>query len=73
MDVPEVCALIAPRPLAIIDAIDDQKTELALDKVQHVYEWTSLAYSNLRGERHFRIFKDREFGDVVSLMIGPEA
>jgi len=54
-DLPEVAAVIAPRPLFFIEPKDGMKGKIHLERAEETYRWTKAAYRIAGAEKSFRI------------------
>jgi hypothetical protein len=55
LDLPEIAAAVAPRPLAILEAKDAMKNTVDLRRAQDAYRCTQAAYRTAGTEAHFRL------------------
>jgi hypothetical protein len=67
MDLPQIAGLIAPRPLAILNVLNQEKELLELGTARKAFEWTSEVYRSLGAERSLTIAASRELSDFVKL------
>jgi cephalosporin-C deacetylase-like acetyl esterase len=54
-DLPELAALVAPRPLLLVNAVDQIHGRIELDRVSQTYSSTSRVYDLLGAARAFRV------------------
>ena len=56
-DVPDLPALIAPRPVALIDCVDAMKEPIGRDACRSQCEWPAKVYSKLGAPGRFRVIR----------------
>ncbi len=49
-DLPDLAAALAPRPLAIVDAVDSEGVKLPVDKVREIYARMRQEVWGIRGD-----------------------
>lgn len=64
-DLPQVAALIAPRPLTIVDPADHMKKALAPGVAKQIYSPAQLAYDKVNEGRNFKIIFGEELEDAA--------
>ena len=65
-DLPEIAALIAPRPLAIIDPTDHMKMPLAPETAKQIYSPVRAAYQKSNASARFKLAFGEELEDAVA-------
>jgi hypothetical protein len=55
MDLPEIAAAVAPRPLAILEPKDAMKKTVDLRRAQDAYRWTQAAYRTADAGANFQL------------------
>jgi len=57
-DLPDVAALIAPRPLKLLSLVDNQKEKVEIEIVAEEYNWTAKVYKLLNSAEDFSISQE---------------
>lgn len=55
LDLPQVAAAVAPRPLTLIEPVDSMKRTADSAKVEETYRWARAAYTAAAADKYFRI------------------
>jgi hypothetical protein len=55
LDLPQIAAAVAPRPLALVEPKDAMKKTVDFVQAEEAYRWTQAAYAVTGSEKNFRI------------------
>jgi len=68
-DLPHLSAALAPRPVALVNAVDERLDVCESAKIEADYALTSEAYANLKAEKGFLIETQKSEGEEVASIV----